>query len=344
MIKKIAYFTDIHWGAKNNLVLHNQDCLEFIEWFVVQVKASKVDSIGFLGDWFENRNAINIETSEYSYRALKILNEIGIPIYFVVGNHDLYRRNTRDVHSVNMFNEFKNIVVIDKLTVVDDFLFAPYLFKDEYAELAKYSNCKVWAGHFEFKDFILTGAHMKAVHGLNHKMFTSVKHIFSGHYHKRQAIDNVCYIGNTFPTNFGDHGDTARGMTVYDHVNDVVDFIDFAGPTYLRTTLSKVLTDDWQLPPNSKMRVNCVNDVAISYSEAQIIVKTLKEQYCFRDFVMEENYTEKKDALSDSESEVDGESLSIDEIVVKSLLDIDEVKTISNTKLVSLYESLLPTK
>jgi DNA repair exonuclease SbcCD nuclease subunit len=339
-IKKIAAFTDIHWGAKSNLLLHNQDCLAYIKWFIVEAVKAKVDSIAFLGDWFETRNAINIETNDYSYDALKLLNDVGLPIYFVVGNHDLYRRNTRDVHSVRIFNEFKNIVVIDKLTVVDDFLFAPFLFKEEYALLGKYTNCKVWAGHFEFKDFILTGANMRAEHGLNHKLFKDVQHIFSGHYHKRQAIDNVCYIGNTFPTNYGDAGDINRGMMIYDHINDEVDFIDYIGPTYLRTTLSKALADEWQLPPSDMMRVICTNDIEISYSEAQIIRETLKDQYNFREFRLDENYSEKKDALTSSETEDIDKSMSIDEIVIQSLNDISEIKSIDNNKLVSLYKSL----
>lgn len=339
---RFACFTDIHWGAKNNLTLHNQDNLDFIDWFVEQFKTSDCNAIAFLGDWFENRHAINIETSEYSYRALKKLNSLNVPVYFIVGNHDLYRRNTRDIHSVNVFNELKNFIVIDKPTVIDnEFLFCPFLFEHEYAKLAEYSHLKVWFGHFEFKDFILTGAAMKAEHGLNHKLFSNQKHIFSGHYHKRQAIDNVCYIGNVFPTNFGDSGDTQRGMMIYDHRTNEVDFKDWVGPTYLKTTLSKALADDWQLPPNNRMRVICVNDIEISYSEAQVIKETLKETYEFREFKLEENYAEKKDAIENSMTEEEvNESQSIDEIVVKSLMDLSEIKSIDNKKLVELYKQL----
>ena len=37
LFKKAACFTDIHWGMKNNAKQHNEDCLDFIDWFIGQV-------------------------------------------------------------------------------------------------------------------------------------------------------------------------------------------------------------------------------------------------------------------------------------------------------------------
>ena len=36
---KGAYFTDIHWGKKANSIQHNEDCMNFIDWFCAQVKS-----------------------------------------------------------------------------------------------------------------------------------------------------------------------------------------------------------------------------------------------------------------------------------------------------------------
>ena len=52
---KIAMFGDIHFGAQQNSVQHNIDCIAFITFFIEQVKEKKCDAIIFLGDWFENR-------------------------------------------------------------------------------------------------------------------------------------------------------------------------------------------------------------------------------------------------------------------------------------------------
>src|SRR4051812_14562314 len=189
-IKKLAMFTDIHWGKRNNSRIHNQDCLDFVDWFCAKVKADKsVTHIGFLGDWFESRSSINIETMDYSYRGLQKLNALGLPIYFVVGNHDLHKRSNRDIYSVNQFREMTNIVVIDQPTVIDGTLWSPYLFHNEYPDLSEYNDCAFWAGHFEFRNFMITAYNTVMEHGPEHTHFNGPKHIFSGHFHKRQAKD-----------------------------------------------------------------------------------------------------------------------------------------------------------
>ena len=37
--KKVACFTDIHFGLKGNSRVHNDDCEAFIYWFIEQAKA-----------------------------------------------------------------------------------------------------------------------------------------------------------------------------------------------------------------------------------------------------------------------------------------------------------------
>ena len=65
----------------------------------------------------------------------------------------------------------------------------------------------------------MTGYNTKLEHGPSHASFKNVKKIFSGHFHKRQAADNVCYIGNTFPMDFGDLNDNERLKNVYNDLN-----------------------------------------------------------------------------------------------------------------------------
>ena len=84
--KKVAMFTDIHFGKKNNSVQHNQDCLDFVTWFCKNVRAEgDVTHVMFLGDWFENRNSVNVMTMTYAHDALRMLNDLGLPIYIIIG-------------------------------------------------------------------------------------------------------------------------------------------------------------------------------------------------------------------------------------------------------------------
>ena len=136
-MKKGAFCTDIHFGKKSNSRKHNEDCIHFLEWFSARVKKlGDIDYIGFLGDWNENRSAINIETLNFSYQGAKILNDIGLPVYFLIGNHDLHHRNNRDIHSVIPYQELENFNIIAEPTIVEEIgegmLWCPYMLAHEY--------------------------------------------------------------------------------------------------------------------------------------------------------------------------------------------------------------------
>ena len=45
--KKVACFTDIHFGMKGNSRVHNDDCEAFIYWFIEQAKAHGCESCIF---------------------------------------------------------------------------------------------------------------------------------------------------------------------------------------------------------------------------------------------------------------------------------------------------------
>ena len=54
--KKVACFTDIHFGLKGNSRIHNDDCETFIHWFIEQAKAHNCETCIFLGDWHHHRS------------------------------------------------------------------------------------------------------------------------------------------------------------------------------------------------------------------------------------------------------------------------------------------------
>lgn len=343
-LKKGAFCTDIHFGKKSNSKLHNEDCIRYLEWFCEQVKADpEIDYVGFLGDWNENRSSLNVATLNYSYRGAKLLNELGMPVYFVIGNHDLYHRHTREVHSIVPFAEFDNFIIIDEPTVVEEIertaLFSPFLFNDEYADMVEYLKIPVWFGHFEFKGFLVTGYSIRMPTGPNPKDFKGPRHIISGHFHKRQEEGNIIYMGNCFPMDFGDAGDNKRGMMTYDNVAQTREFIDWPDcPKYISIALTSLLEGTVKMFPNS--RVKCVVDVPISYEESTLIRETFTEKYDLREFTMEES-AEIQKAMEDTEviDWDENELVSTDDLVLHMLGDID-TPHINNDMLVTIYTKL----
>ena len=345
-LMKAAVCTDIHFGKKSNDQTHNEDCIRFLEWFRDNVKKDpEIDHIMFLGDWNENRSSLNIETLNYSYRGAKILDSIGLPVFFVIGNHDLYRRHSRDLCSVIPYQELGNFQLITEPTVVPEIgnggaLMCPYLFEREYPELKQHVNLETWWGHFEFKGFIITGYTITMPTGPDIMDFRGPKHIFSGHFHKRQVNDHVCYIGNTFPMDFGDAGDNERGMMTYTHKDNTPTFANWPDcPKYVKTTLSSLLDNTVELLPNS--HVKCTIDVIITFEESTELRASIVEKYGLREFILEES-PEITAALSETTTEVDWEILklkSVNELVVDMLNDID-TDHVRSDLLVEIYQGL----
>lgn len=336
--------TDIHWGKKGNSKDHNEDCLQYVNWFSKQVKKNKdIDFIGFLGDWNENRSALNIATLNYAYAGAKILDEIGLPVYFVVGNHDLYHRHTREIHSVIHHNQFNNFIVIDKPTIVEEIvggaLFSPYLFHEEYPELTSHLSIPNWFGHFEFKGFQVTGYSVVMPTGPDPNDFQGPKNIFSGHFHKRQEAYNIRYIGNTFPMDFSDAGDENRGMAIFDVFNDQTTYINWSDcPRYTKTCLSNILDNTVEIHPHS--RVRCIVDIPISFEEGTYLRQKFMEDFHLREFVFEES-REIAQALSETETSVNvnDKLATVDELVVQMLNDIN-VEQLDNNLLMDIYKQI----
>ena len=351
-LKKGAYFSDIHFGKKANSIQHNEDCLNFIKWFCNQVVENQCDYVAFLGDWNENRSALNIHTLSYAFQGAKLLDRLGLPVYFVIGNHDLYYRNSRTVHSVIHHTEFNNFTVIDKPIIINDIhdgvLFCPYLFHEEYKDLiqSKYLNVPFWAGHFEFKGFLVTGYGITMPTGPDANDFKGPKHIVSGHFHKRQTRpdSNVIYMGNTFPMDFGDAGDNERGMMIYDHESDDMIFINWDDcPKYVKTNLSDLVETKNRREQIliRGARVKCNVDIPIDFDESNYLKQKFSEQYDLREFIMEES-PEIRSALSETETNIDWNSDEIQGVndLVLRMLNMINSDHIDNELLISLYQDI----
>lgn len=351
-LKRTLAFTDIHWGKSNNSDIHNQDCAKFIDWVIGIVKSDPtIDSIAFLGDWFDNRAAINVKTLNASHKAAKALSELGLPIYFIIGNHDLYHRHTREVYSVISFHDLPNFRVINEPVVIEDFvkpaLFCPYLFHNEYPSLGQYLDVNTWWGHFEFRGFIVTGYNLVMHSGPDHSLYDGPSRIFSGHFHKRQTQGNVTYIGNCFPHSFADADDVKRGVMIYDHSTDDMSFIDWEDcPKFQKVKLSVLVGEDTEL--YSGARVRCITDEVITYEESIVLRQMFVDRFNLREFVFEET-ADLEEALignnvdnidtDDDDSEKDENNETVEEMVVSMLQTIDTSQII-NQKLVDIFINL----
>jgi DNA repair exonuclease SbcCD nuclease subunit len=342
---KILLFTDIHHGKKNNSIEHNEDCSNFIDWVISIAKEQQVDSIGFLGDWNESRSSIDLVTLKYSYKNMEKLNKLGIPIYFVVGNHDMANRNERDTISTIYANSFENFVVIDKPTSIEvedqKWLFCPYLNESEYPILKQYTDHSVWLGHFEFKGFILTGANVVATHGADPNEYVTDL-ILSGHYHKRQNKKHVHFIGNTFPMDFGDANDFERGCCILDSDKQLTFYNWDQGPKYVVSKLSEFA----QNPSNYKNVIqnsHCkiIVDVDITYEKLGSVEQLLLTKYKPRTLLIDDSILTPLVYEEDQRNEDIDTLTKTTEQIISEMLEQIKLENVDKELLLNLFRSTI---
>jgi hypothetical protein len=285
LFKKAAVFTDVHFGAKSNSLQHNQDCEKFVEWFISQAKKEGCETCFFLGDYNHHRASINIHTMQYGLQALEKLNYAFDRVYFIPGNHDLYYRDRRDIHSVEWAKHLPNVQIVNDWFQDGDVVIAPWLVGDDWKKL-KTLKGKYMFGHFELPNFYMNAMVQMPDHGeIQENHLHGFEKVFSGHFHKRQARGNVWYIGNAFPHNYADAGDDQRGMMILNW-GEEPEFQAWPDqPKFRVYKLSDILENPaGLLVKDSHVRVHL--DIDISYEEANFIREQFIPQHNLREMAL----------------------------------------------------------
>ena len=230
---KIAIITDQHFGARNDSIAF----LDFFEkfydnTFFPALDANAIDTVLVLGDTFDRRKYVNFYALD---RAKKMffdkLEERGIRVHMLAGNHDTYYKNTNEVNSPDLLLvEYGNIDVISKPeTIVVDgtsICMMPWICPENYQESLdhiKNTKAEICMGHFEIAGFAMYRG-MESHDGLAKETFEKFDMVFSGHYHHRSSDKHIHYLGNPYELTWQDYNDP-RGFHLFDLDTRELEFI-----------------------------------------------------------------------------------------------------------------------
>jgi len=230
---KVAIITDQHFGARNDSITF----LDFFEkfydnTFFPALDANAIDTVLVLGDTFDRRKYINFYALD---RAKKMffdkLEERGIRVHMLAGNHDTYYKNTNEVNSPDLLLvEYGNIDVISKPeTIVIDgtsICMLPWICPENYQESLdhiKNTKAEVCMGHLEIAGFAMYRG-MESHDGLAKETFEKFDLVFSGHYHHRSSDKHIHYLGNPYELTWQDYNDP-RGFHLFDLSTRELEFI-----------------------------------------------------------------------------------------------------------------------
>ena len=230
---KVAIITDQHFGARNDSIAF----LDFFEkfydnTFFPALDANGISTVLVLGDTFDRRKYVNFYALD---RAKKMffdkLEERGIRVHMLAGNHDTYYKNTNEVNSPDLLLvEYGNIDVISKPeTIVIDgtsICMMPWICPENYQESLdhiKNTKAEICMGHFEISGFAMYRG-MESHDGLAKETFEKFDMVFSGHYHHRSSDQHIHYLGNPYELTWQDYNDT-RGFHLFDLETRGLEFI-----------------------------------------------------------------------------------------------------------------------
>jgi DNA repair exonuclease SbcCD nuclease subunit len=335
LFKKAACFTDIHFGLKSNSRTHNEDCSEFIDWFIDTAKKENAETCIFLGDWHHNRNTTDVSTMNYTVSALERLNAAFDTVHIITGNHDQYYKDKRDLHSLEYGRLFPNINMVNSAFTHGDVTILPWLVGDEWKSMEDIKSRYIF-GHFELPLFYMNAMVQMPDHGeLQTSHFKHQEYVFSGHFHKRQSQDKIHYIGNAFPHNYADSWDDDRGMMILEW-GQKPKYINWSEcPKYRTLKLSRLL-DEKDSIIKSKMYLRVTLDIDITFEESNFI----KEEFMKDSNIRELSLIVEKENI-DSVMEDNGEIKfeSVDQIVAEQIVSL-ETGTYNTAKLLEIYNNL----
>jgi DNA repair exonuclease SbcCD nuclease subunit len=224
-MSKVALISDIHFGARKNNTSFLESMLNFFKnEFIPHLNKNDITDIYILGDFFDSREAINVKVKDSIHSLFK--NDLkDFNITMLLGNHDIFYRNTLDVNSLKFIGEFDNVTIIDKPTgkMIGDknVLLVPWQIDDSIlsSDVSEYDVC---FGHFDINGFYLNKTTIFEGGFSPSFFFDNFKMTFSGHFHlyDEQSIGDskIIYLGSPYHLNRSDI-DTDKGFIILDTDN-----------------------------------------------------------------------------------------------------------------------------
>ena len=329
---KILLITDQHFGVRNDNQHFINHYKKFYNEIVVPfIKASKIDTVIALGDTFDKRRSINfMSLNEAKEMWFNPLEEMGVRMHMLTGNHDIYYKNTLRVNAPReLLGEYGNIIVHDSPTTVNfdgrDILLLPWICDDNrdraFDEITN-SPADVCMGHLELNGFEAHPGHVME-NGMESSIFSKFKKVFSGHYHMKSTKGNVSYLGNPYQLYWNDYG-CKRGFhvldtetlktTFYRNPFDMFHKINYnAGmdvPDNLEGTYVKLIVEDKGDNANFDYDVKLLQDIGLADLK---IVEDLSVE-------LGGEVMETEDTLTLLDKYIDGIDLKVDNNNIKSLM------------------------
>lgn len=243
---RVLLFSDLHIGRKGESDIEYDVVIQYSNWIKEEALKNNISTLLFLGDFFHDREEISLTELNLADKFLENLSDFNI--IMIVGNHDCYYKDHAEVHSLSIFNKWKNIIVVDKLEVFEymgkTVAFMPWGFSFNDVP----AGVDYGFGHMEIQTFRYNKIKV-CEHGMTSSdILGKINKVFSGHFHIRSKktydCGSIAYIGNTFEQNWSDY-EEEKGVEIFTFSTGETQFIkNTVSPKHIKIHLSKLISKD----------------------------------------------------------------------------------------------------
>ena len=280
---KIAILGDCHFGMRgDSIAFHNHYREFYTKTFFPYLVQNGITTIFQLGDLFDRRKYISFQSlalcRNYFFDQL-VKNDI--QCHVLLGNHDIFYKNTSNVNSLREL--FSEKFVIHEKPVVQEFdgrplALVPWINKENEGECLDFirtAPADILCGHLELHGFnVLKNTPFDG--GMNPDIFKRYSAVYTGHFHCRHSRDNVHYLGCPYQITMNDYGDK-KGFHVLD--TDTGD-LEFIPNPY--TIFTQLRYNDKDADPTTLIEVE---ESRVKGKFVRVVVETKTKPYLFEKFV-----------------------------------------------------------
>lgn len=275
---KVLVFTDLHLGIKSGSKSRLAICINAIKEIISYIKNNDISTCLFLGDWHHVRVSTENNVMNVSYKLMSALAK-HCKVYCLLGNHDIYMKNSVDINSLVIFNNIANVKILDKVTEVsingNNSIFVPWLGDVSAYDKESYD---MMFGHFDVSSKYLIKSYIedhsiknstseKTTNDIdNDIMLKSNKisdnagdyvgdfidvvkrngSVFSGHIHGRREFvakgRKFIFVGDPYQQNLGEKNNTC-GFYVIDEANSYEFHEIKSVPKHVEIKMSEVINN-----------------------------------------------------------------------------------------------------
>lgn len=232
--KRVWFITDTHLGVRNN----SSEWVDIIDDYfknfffpLVEKNYQPGDVLIGLGDFFDSRQSVNLRVLNLGVDIVEKFSKIFVDgIWLLVGNHDIFGKNTNDINSLKSIKWIPGVSICQEPSSIKlgdkTFFMMPWR-KDsteeelclDSAESHDYLCCHCDIRGLKFNRFV------NVEHGSDPSKFKKFSRVFSGHIHYGQTVGNINMLGSPYEITRSDSGNK-KGIYLLELQSDSLYFFE----------------------------------------------------------------------------------------------------------------------